>query len=66
MRMDRLTTSLQNALAESQSLALGQDHNQIDTVHVLLALWNKPVALLRMLFAALALMCRNLNVRYVQ
>jgi ATP-dependent Clp protease ATP-binding subunit ClpB len=36
--MDRLTTSLQNALAESQSLALGQDHNQIDTVHVLLAL----------------------------
>ncbi|MFK4753290.1 ATP-dependent chaperone ClpB [Oceanobacter antarcticus] len=38
MRMDRLTTSLQNALAESQSLALGQDHNQIDTVHLLLAL----------------------------
>ena len=38
MRMDRLTTSLQNALAESQSLALGQDHNQIDSVHVLLAL----------------------------
>ncbi len=38
MRMDRLTTSLQNALAESQSLALGQDHNQVDTVHVLLAL----------------------------
>ncbi|MDO6682792.1 MULTISPECIES: ATP-dependent chaperone ClpB [unclassified Oceanobacter] len=38
MRMDRLTTSLQNALAESQSLALSQDHNQIDTVHLLLAL----------------------------
>jgi ATP-dependent Clp protease ATP-binding subunit ClpB len=36
--MDRLTTSLQNALAESQSLALSQDHNQIDTVHLLLAL----------------------------
>ncbi|MBE0483481.1 MAG: ATP-dependent chaperone ClpB [Bacterioplanes sp.] len=38
MRMDKLTTSMQNALAESQSLALGQDHNQIDTVHLLLAL----------------------------
>merc|ERR1711879_691001 len=38
MRMDRLTTSFQNALAESQSLALGQDHNQIDTLHLLLAL----------------------------
>ncbi|MCA6058264.1 ATP-dependent chaperone ClpB [Thalassolituus sp. ST750PaO-4] len=42
MRMDRLTTSLQNALAESQSLALGQDHNQIDTVHLLLALLEQP------------------------
>ncbi|MBQ0728047.1 MAG: ATP-dependent chaperone ClpB [Thalassolituus oleivorans] len=42
MRMDRLTTSLQNALAESQSLALGEDHNQIDTVHVLLALLEQP------------------------
>ncbi len=41
MRMDRLTTSLQNALAESQSLALGQDHNQIDTGHVLLALMEQ-------------------------
>ncbi|MFY9180333.1 MAG: ATP-dependent chaperone ClpB [Venatoribacter sp.] len=41
MRMDRLTSSLQNALAESQSFALGQDHNQIDTVHVLLALFEQ-------------------------
>ncbi|ASP40423.1 ATP-dependent chaperone ClpB [Bacterioplanes sanyensis] len=42
MRMDRLTTSLQNALAESQSLALGHDHNHIDTIHVLLALLEQP------------------------
>ncbi len=41
MRMDRLTTSLQNALAESQSIALGHDHNQIDSVHVLLALFEQ-------------------------
>lgn len=41
MRMDKFTASLQNALAESQSLALGQDHNQIDTVHVLLALFEQ-------------------------
>lgn len=38
MRMDKLTTSMQNAVAESQSIAVGNDHNQIDTVHVLLAL----------------------------
>ena len=41
MRMDRLTTSLQNALAESQSIALGKDHNAIDTAHVLLALFEQ-------------------------
>ena len=41
MRMDRLTTSLQNALAECQSIALGKDHNAIDTVHVLLALFEQ-------------------------
>ena len=41
MRMDRLTTSLQNALSEAQSLALGSDHNQIDSVHLLLALLQK-------------------------
>src|SRR5690554_8205738 len=41
MNMDKLTTSMQNALAESQSIAVGNDHNQIDTVHVLLALFGK-------------------------
>lgn len=38
MRMDRLTTSLQNALSEAQSLALENDHNQIDSVHLMIAL----------------------------
>lgn len=41
MRMDKLTTSLQNAVAQSQSIALGNDHNQIDTVHLLLALFEQ-------------------------
>lgn len=41
MRMDKLTTSMQNAVAESQSIAVGNDHNQIDTVHVLLALFEQ-------------------------
>ena len=41
MRMDKLTTSLQNAVAESQSIAVGNDHNQIDTVHMLLALFEQ-------------------------
>lgn len=41
MRMDKLTTSMQNAVAESQSIAVGNDHNQIDSVHVLLALFEQ-------------------------
>ncbi len=38
MRMDKLTSKLQQALAEAQSLAVGRDHNEIQPVHVLLAL----------------------------
>jgi len=38
MRMDKLTSKLQQALAEAQSLAVGHDHNEIQPVHVLLAL----------------------------
>ena len=38
MRADRLTSKLQSAFADAQSLAIGKDHSQIDPVHLLLAL----------------------------
>lgn len=38
MRLDKLTTKLQEALADAQSLATGNDNQYIDPVHVLLAL----------------------------
>lgn len=38
MRFDKLTTALQQALAEAQSMALGQDHSSIAPQHLLLAL----------------------------
>ncbi|SDM11395.1 ATP-dependent Clp protease ATP-binding subunit ClpB [Modicisalibacter muralis] len=38
MRIDRMTSKLQNALAEAQSLAVGRGHNQLDPGHVLTAL----------------------------
>ncbi|SFI09934.1 ATP-dependent chaperone ClpB [Modicisalibacter xianhensis] len=38
MRIDRMTSKLQNALAEAQSLAVGRGHNQLDPGHVLVAL----------------------------
>ncbi len=38
MRMDKLTTKLQLALAEAQSMAVGRDHQFVEPVHVMSAL----------------------------
>ena len=38
MRMDKLTSRFQQALADAQSLAVGRDHNMLEPAHVLLAL----------------------------
>ncbi|MDP1541321.1 MAG: ATP-dependent chaperone ClpB [Moraxellaceae bacterium] len=38
MRLDRLTAKLQHALADAQSLALGRDHSNLDSLHLLSAL----------------------------
>lgn len=38
MRLDKLTTKFQQALADAQSLALGQDNPFIEPTHLLLAL----------------------------
>jgi ATP-dependent Clp protease ATP-binding subunit ClpB len=41
MRMDKLTSKFQMALADAQSLALGRDHNYIEPVHVMVALLDQ-------------------------
>ena len=41
MRQDKLTTKLQEALADSQSLAVGNDNQYIEPVHLLTALLNQ-------------------------
>jgi ATP-dependent Clp protease ATP-binding subunit ClpB len=41
MRLDKLTTKLQEALADAQSQAVGNDNQYIEPVHVLLALMNQ-------------------------
>src|SRR6476646_581190 len=38
MRMDKLTSRFQQALADAQSLAVGRDHNLLEPVHVMVAL----------------------------
>ncbi len=41
MRLDRFTQTFQAAIADSQSLALGKDHQFIEPVHLMLALLNQ-------------------------
>ncbi|RPE79492.1 ATP-dependent chaperone ClpB [Vulcaniibacterium tengchongense] len=41
MRMDKLTSRFQQAIADAQSLALGRDHNVIEPVHLLTALLDQ-------------------------
>ena len=38
MRMDKLTTKFQQALADAQSLAVGRDHQYVEPIHVMVAL----------------------------
>ena len=38
MRIDRMTSKLQVALSDAQSMAVGRDHSQIDPLHLVLAL----------------------------
>ncbi len=51
MRMDKLTTKFQMALAEAQSLALGRDHQFIEPAHLMIALLDQEGGSTRHLFA---------------
>jgi ATP-dependent Clp protease ATP-binding subunit ClpB len=41
MRLDKLTTKFQQALADAQSLAVGNDNSYIEPVHLLSALMTQ-------------------------
>ena len=51
MRMDKLTSKFQMALADAQSLAVGRDHQFIDPLHVALALLDQQAGTIRPLVA---------------
>jgi ATP-dependent Clp protease ATP-binding subunit ClpB len=51
MRMDKLTSKFQMALADAQSLAVGRDHQFIDPLHVMLALLDQDGGTVRPLLA---------------
>ena len=44
MRMDKLTTKFQAALADAQSLAVGRDNQFIEPVHLMAALLDQQLA----------------------
>ena len=50
MRMDRLTSKFQEALADAQSLAVGRDHQFIEPVHLMAALLDQQGGSVRPLF----------------
>ncbi len=47
MRMDKLTSKFQIALADAQSLAIGQDHQFIEPAHLLVALLDQQGSTVR-------------------
>ncbi|MGD2117431.1 MAG: ATP-dependent chaperone ClpB [Chromatiales bacterium] len=51
MRMDRLTSKFQMALADAQSLAVGRDHQFIEPVHLMTALLDQEGGSVRHLLA---------------
>jgi len=58
MRLDKLTSKFQMALADAQSLAVGRDHQYIEPVHLMLALLDQEGGSVRPLLAKLG---ANLN-----
>ena len=53
MRLDKLTTSFQQALGDAQSIAVGKDNAGLDPLHLLLALIGEDE------FGAKSLMLRS-------
>jgi ATP-dependent Clp protease ATP-binding subunit ClpB len=61
MRMDKLTTKFQLALADAQSLAVGRDHQFIEPVHLMTALLDQEGGTTRQL-----LNLAGINVNYLR
>ncbi|MDD5460368.1 MAG: ATP-dependent chaperone ClpB [Methylococcales bacterium] len=55
MRMDKLTSKFQTALADAQSLALGKDHQFIEPVHLMLALLDQEGGTVKPLLSQLGI-----------
>ncbi len=54
MRMDKLTSKFQSALADAQSMALGKDHQFIEPIHLMMALLDQEGGSIKPLLAQIS------------
>jgi ATP-dependent Clp protease ATP-binding subunit ClpB len=66
MRMDKLTSKFQLALADAQSMAVGKDHQFIEPVHVLASMFQQDGGSVRPLLARVGVHDKALNDRLNQ
>ncbi len=63
MRMDKLTSKFQLALADAQSLALGRDHATIEPAHLMVALLDQQGGVVRQLLTQAGVNVNHLRSR---
>ncbi len=66
MRMDKLTSLFQSALADAQSMALGKDHQFIEPIHLMLALLDQQGGSIRPLLAQMGINTQLLRTELVR
>lgn len=66
MRMDKLTSLFQSALADAQSMALGKDHQFIEPIHLMLALLEQQGGSIRPLLAQMSINTQLLRTELVR
>ncbi|WP_027148201.1 ATP-dependent chaperone ClpB [Methylobacter tundripaludum] len=66
MRMDKLTSMFQTALADAQSMALGKDHQFIEPIHLMMALLDQQGGSIRPLLAQMGINTQLLRTELVK
>ena len=66
MRMDKLTSKFQAALADAQSLALGKDHQFIEPTHVMIALLDQDGGSIKPLLTQINVKTQTLRAELVK
>ena len=66
MRMDKLTTRFQGALADAQSLAIGRDNQFIEAQHVLLALLEQDASTVSQILSSTGVSVDMLKLKVIE